>query len=362
MTIKWRAGDAAPWFTAPLFGGNDRYAFESVGGRHVLMLFLPGMGGAEGAAALRLIEANRTLFDDEAGCFFGITRDPEDAATGRIAHRPPGIRWFLDKHGRISDRYAATETPFWLLLDPMLRVVATAAPDQGERIVALLRRLIEQPGLDDHAPVLVIPRVFEPAFCQRLIALYEEQGGKPSGFMRDVGGKTIGVMDFEFKRRLDHQIEDEAVRDGIRQRLLRTLIPMIARSFQFRATRIERFMVGCYDGDGEGGYFRPHRDNSTAGTSHRRFACTINLNAGDYEGGELIFPEFGHRRYQAPTGGAVVFSCSLLHEARPVTRGRRYACLPFLYDEAAARHREEIAQSNRVGEGLAGYRAANGGQ
>ena len=29
-----------------------------------------------------------------------------------------------------------------------------------------------------------------------------------------------------------------------------------------------------------------------------------------------------------------MFSCSLLHEATRVTRGRRYAFLPFLYDAA----------------------------
>ena len=32
----------------------------------------------------------------------------------------------------------------------------------------------------------------------------------------------------------------------------------------------------------------------------------------------------------------MVFSCSLLHEATPVTGGRRFAFLPFLYDDAAA--------------------------
>jgi hypothetical protein len=35
-----------------------------------------------------------------------------------------------------------------------------------------------------------------------------------------------------------------------------------------------------------------------------------------------------------------VFSCSLLHEATPVTSGTRYAFLPFLYDEKAAEIRE----------------------
>jgi predicted 2-oxoglutarate/Fe(II)-dependent dioxygenase YbiX len=39
----------------------------------------------------------------------------------------------------------------------------------------------------------------------------------------------------------------------------------------------------------------------------------------------------------------VVFCCSLLHEATSVTRGRRFAFLPFLYDEAGARIREANA-------------------
>ena len=47
--------------------------------------------------------------------------------------------------------------------------------------------------------------------------------------------------------------------------------------------------------------------------------------ADEFEGRQLWFPEFSRRLYKAPTGGAVVFSCSLLHEATPVTRGRRYA-------------------------------------
>ena len=40
-------------------------------------------------------------------------------------------------------------------------------------------------------------------------------------------------------------------------------------------------------------------------------------------------------------GAAVVFSCSLLHAVSTVTDGRRYAFLPFLYDDAAAKVRAE---------------------
>jgi predicted 2-oxoglutarate/Fe(II)-dependent dioxygenase YbiX len=118
---------------------------------------------------------------------------------------------------------------------------------------------------------------------------------------------------------------------------------MIHRVFQFQVTRVERLLVACYEAE-SGGHFRAHRDNTGKGVAYRRFAVTINLNAEEYEGGDLCFPEFGSRTYRAPTGGAIVFSCALLHQAMPVTAGRRFAFLPFLYDDAAARLREQNAQ------------------
>jgi predicted 2-oxoglutarate/Fe(II)-dependent dioxygenase YbiX len=62
------------------------------------------------------------------------------------------------------------------------------------------------------------------------------------------------------------------------------------------------------------------------------------LNA-DFDGGEVSFPEYGPRGFKPEPGGAVVFSCSLLHSVSKVTRGARYAFLPFIYDEEAAKIR-----------------------
>jgi predicted 2-oxoglutarate/Fe(II)-dependent dioxygenase YbiX len=103
-------------------------------------------------------------------------------------------------------------------------------------------------------------------------------------------------------------------------------------------TRIERTIVACYDA-AEAAHFRPHRDNTTRGTAHRKFAVTINLN-DDYAGGDLAFPEYGPLSHRPPPGAALVFSCSLLHAVAPMRRGRRYAFLPFLYDEAGAQLRD----------------------
>jgi hypothetical protein len=42
----------------------------------------------------------------------------------------------------------------------------------------------------------------------------------------------------------------------------------------------------------------------------------------------------------ASTGWPVVLSCSLLHAVSKVTRGRRYAFVPFIYDDEAVKIRK----------------------
>ena len=70
-------------------------------------------------------------------------------------------------------------------------------------------------------------------------------------------------------------------------------------------------------------------------------ALTLNLNTGDYEGGFLRLPEYGPQLYAPPPGGAVVFSCSLLHLASPVTKGRRFVIVGFLWGEEEQRIYEQ---------------------
>src|SRR6516165_398061 len=113
--------------------------------------------------------------------------------------------------------------------------------------------------------------------------------------MRVRDGKTVGVLD-NFKRRKDAPVTHEGLMAETRARISQRLVPEIAKAFQFKACVMERFLVGCYDAE-DGGYFNAHRDDSTPGTAHRKFAVTINLNAGEYEGGDLRFPEFGRQTY-----------------------------------------------------------------
>ena len=347
------SGDLAPTFRAP-GPTNPDYNFATVAGRFVVLAFLPPQPTPDALKALAAMRANRTLFDDVTRCFFGLVSDPDQFATAR--DDVPGVRWLHDIGGRVAGLFEMT-APGWVVLDPSLRVLFTAPIGEAGSVmsrVAALNDVDDHAGVTLHAPVLIAPRIFEPAFCRKLIEAYDAVGGTPSGFMREIDGRTVAISDASHKRRSDVTLDEGALRDAARARITRNLLPLIKQAFQYEATRMERYLVACYESD-SGGWFRPHRDNTTKGTAHRRFAVSINLNAEDFEGGDLRFPEFGTRTYRPPTGGAVVFSCSLLHEATPVTAGRRYAFLPFLYDEDGARLRE--ANAAFLDPALAGYRA-----
>jgi predicted 2-oxoglutarate/Fe(II)-dependent dioxygenase YbiX len=355
MTDKRRpnpltTGEPAPWFRCPT-RLNDDFVFDTVAGRYIVLSFLGSAAAAPTREFLDGIRAARNRFDDERFAFFGVGRDPADVAHPLYQDEIPGIRFFQDYDRRVSGLYGALAADgqprdLTYVLSPNLRVMAVLAASGSAQLASLMSLLDRMPPLPPafvaapQAPVLVVPWIFEPALCRDLIAYYEKFGGEDSGFMRDVDNKTTRIIDYGHKRRRDREVADEKLRRACMVRLHDRLGPEIEKAYQFRATRMERHIVACYEAE-DGGYFAPHRDNTTRGTAHRKFAVSLFLNAGEFEGGQLRFPEYGGATYSAPTGGAVVFSCSLLHEATPVTKGRRYMFLPFLYDDVAADLRSE---------------------
>jgi peroxiredoxin/predicted 2-oxoglutarate/Fe(II)-dependent dioxygenase YbiX len=362
-------GDPAPWFHARATT-REKFAFESTGGRYLVLCFFMTASDARGQAAIAAALAEPGLFDDDKAAFFGVSIDPSDEAEKRGVNRIPGYRTFWDFDGNVSRLYGAIPHDadpskgkvslrrIWVVLDPTLRVlrVIPFAKDGGDAgaLMAYLKSLpppARFAGFEVQAPVLVLPNVFEPQFCEQLIGLYDAHGGEETGFMQEIGGKTVQKLDAGHKRRRDHIIEDENIIRQVQQRFARSVAPELLKAYQYKATRMERYLVGCYRVE-DGGHFAPHRDNTTKGTAHRRFAASVNLNA-DFDGGEISFPEYGPRGFKPPPGGAVVFSCSLLHSVAKVTRGRRYAFLPFMYDDEAARIRD--ANQKFLAEGAGSY-------
>jgi peroxiredoxin len=351
-----RLGDPVPWFSARTVGGGT-VDLHVQAGRWVLLFFMGDINEPRAAQELTDLMQLAGLFEENKLVVYGILNvpPPEPVRAALAEAGNPALGFLADYDGAVSRMYGAMGSPRSIVVDPMLRAVTNIVWDEaGQHSVLLsgfLRQLPEVDkscGVELSAPILIVPRVFEFDFCDFLVGLHEETGGTDSGFLFDQGGKTTTIVDHALKRRQDLVLGDPQLLEIIRDRVVRRLLPPIERFFQYRATRMDRYMVSCYD-SALGGHFYRHRDNVNFGAQHRRFAVSINLNT-DYDGCDLILPEFGRRQYRAPCGGAVVFSCGALHEVTPITRGKRYAFVPFLYGEEDAALREANNAHLQAGE------------
>ncbi len=139
--VNLTPGDPAPWFTQRL--GEEGYAIHRAGGRYVVLCFFASAANEAGKAAMALAAENPRLFDDGGKVsFFGVSLDRTDAE--RLGDSP---RWFRDFDGTIARAYGALphdvrpedkNVParrFWMVLDPMLRVlkVVPFAADGADR-------------------------------------------------------------------------------------------------------------------------------------------------------------------------------------------------------------------------------------
>jgi predicted 2-oxoglutarate/Fe(II)-dependent dioxygenase YbiX len=244
---------------------------------------------------------------------------PEGAASGWLAFAADprwcaglgiGLFWRADANLRLQ---ASRPLPLANAPEPL----ANIEPLGGERTTSI-------------APVLQIPGVFEPELCAALIRHLEVDcgGGDVSAVLVMQDGQQQLQVDPDIKQRREVIPRDAELEARMHERLMRRALPEIVRVFNFEVRRRDPFKLLAYPENA--GYFRAHRDNETPDVAHRRFALSVNLNQGDYAGGEFRYPEFGPHLFSPPTGAALVFSCSVLHEVRPVERGTRYAMTTFL--------------------------------
>ena len=350
-------GDPVPWFTAPVMSGGS-FSLSVAAGRWIVLSFLGSPADPRAERELAEMLEVLPLFHEDRLVFYGVLTALPPNPAPYLKLSTAAMSFLADYDSEISRSFDAAVMPRTIILDPMLRAVADIPWDYAAGHAQTVRDVLRSlPAVEDFAgvplsaPVLIMPRVFDFQLCDVLIQFYEKIGGEDSGFLLDVDGKTSKVVDYRFKRRNDLMVAHPQLREAIRSQIVRRLLPAVERFFQFQATRMDRYIVACYD-SGVGGHFYRHRDNVNFGAQHRRFAVTINLNK-DYEGCDLVLPEFGGRSYRAPAAGAVVFSCGALHQVTPITSGRRYAFLAFLYGEADAALRE--ANNSRLNDSAAQY-------
>jgi predicted 2-oxoglutarate/Fe(II)-dependent dioxygenase YbiX len=281
----------------------------------------------------------RVMRDDLVGAL------REDVRVHVIAAGPHvvDVAAFHDPQGMVHAAYGVPVAgdPTVVVLDPNVRVAAAYVHRDHETTLANVASAVadvtiggEGSTIRRHAPVLLVPRALDPALCAQLIGLWESSDTVETGVETMVGGERAESTDRLRKRRRDHTVTDPELLRTLSSHVGRRVMPEIRKAFAYEAKRFEGFKIGCYQAEDEG-FFSAHRDNISPATAHRKFALTLNLN-DDYDGGELRFPEYGPDRYRPAAGEALVFSGAHLHEVLPVSRGRRFVLLSFLFGDQPA--------------------------
>jgi peroxiredoxin len=310
---------------------------DAIAGHVVVLLFCARFTDAA-AALVAALRERQEAFAAAGARLFALTVEPAKIAAEQAVPFP----LLLDRDGAAFEAFGAParDPPTLVLLRPNHHVLAVFKPAgaaQAAEALALAERVAaERPAvvMAPHPPVLIVPDVLSREDCRRLIKVYETRGAV---FVEPGHGDDKMTADYKMRipeygrgDRIDHWLVDADTNGFIDARLQARLFPEIRRAFQYRITRREMMRIGCYTGS-RGGELHGHRDDSEPISAHRRFATSINLNTEEFGGGELRFPEFGDQRYRPESGAAIVFSCSLLHEAMQVTSGTRFVLLAFLF-------------------------------
>lgn len=331
-------GDRALDFVLPGPDGKFYQFYERTKGRPLVLIFYPGRSSdawVEVEAFVRQHTEFNNLGVDIFAVNFDTSEDNEKLALPFLVWSDPKRKiteHYLQGAG-IKPEFRSATTVF--LLDTNQRVLSIQTgleAGHAARAYDLYRTMPLPPAsqiLSDNAPVLLLPNLIDHGMCRDLIALWEQEGYEEGKVVSVIDNEEVSRVHNTMKKRRDHRIMDTNLNKMLQWTIGRRIAPEVEKAFHFTGFRFDRFLVVCYDAK-RGDYFRVHRDNLAPETKDRAFALTLNLNVEEYEGGELVFSEYGPHKYRPVSGGGILFSCSLMHEALPVTKGRRFALLTFL--------------------------------
>jgi predicted 2-oxoglutarate/Fe(II)-dependent dioxygenase YbiX len=350
--LSLRPGDRLPDFALPALDGKLHKFIWSFTGDPVVLLAIDDLGNLDGGQFTALAGACRTASaklvvvagNDAAPAAALWSKQGGDKAGGEpMLFCDPGRKFLpalLAPAGGVGFGPAAGLRMRVIALDPNQRVATTfdtrALIAAAEAIGGIADSVRANGGADlvlhtAMAPVLVLPRVFEPDFCTQLIRLWGKGDHQDSGVSSRYGNVNLSHL----KRTEDYTIVEPMLLKAVSDRLAYRIGPELAKVFAYdREFTFDSHVVLSYSAEGKH-FFGAHRDNGAPTTANRSFAVSLNLN-DDFEGGELAFPEYAGVRVCPPLGAAAVFSCSLLHVALPVTRGRRFVLTTFFRHKAVS--------------------------
>jgi len=346
----YAAGDHSPVFALETDDGGIVYSHgDPLAGRPLLVLLCRAASAASGALLRSIADAYARLAQWEVHVLAATSGSQTEIDAFKGSLQLP-FDVLLDASAELLEIFtrpaAGPDDGVIVLIDRNRRIVSVhqaAGADAVPTVLAEMAALAAEPRvlkLDSHPPVLVLPRVLNAEDCESLVdiwyrpvKLWRSDGLTNSGYANETGDFKVRID--SYGRTDQYVVRDPEIQSYIDRRVARRVLPEIAKSFNVSPAYREDYRIACYDSAERGGLPR-HRDNPTQTTRHRQFTISINLNAGEYEGGALRFREYGDQLYDIERGTAIVWSCSLLHEVTDVTRGRRFMLGTHIFSDLNA--------------------------
>ncbi len=339
--LRLEAGDHVTPFSLPNQDGTLVHSMaDDVAGLPTLLIFesSPNQAGSGFERDLTELKERAAGKSDEY-LLYAVTRRTE--SENRALHARLGLDFDLlsDCQGSLYRAYGLEPVPAGceavvFVLDARFRIVETtggAGSAYLERALTALKALEDKKSsgrLQAHAPVILVERVLSPADCARLmevwhrpVPVWQTDGLYCDGHDAETG--DFKVQGLEPYKVLQYVVRNPRLQRYLDTKIVRRIKPEVEQAFQTGFSKREEYRIAAYDA-ASGDHLAAHRDNPTPRTRHRRFTVSITLNAEDFEGGALQFREYGQQEYLVETGCAIIWSCALLHEVLPVTRGRRF--------------------------------------
>lgn len=337
---KFGIGDPIPPIVLPsILGGSVDLSHQFIAGNTLILWFVESR---DLPAAVDALTSRRNVFLE-------LETKPYIVLTSPLKESPDQLSGYqsvlMDRTGEVSTGLGVGASGI-VILGPNSRFETLLPAERIDEALGVCREihnLTQKTEVLAQAPVLVVPSVLDPSLCEELIDYWGAGEKLIDATASSAEGNETSRPDV--KKRHDVILLNKALFGRVKNSLTRRLFPEILKVFGFKTSNMDGVRIGCYDSAYQG-FFGRHRDNRTPYTAHRKFALSLNLSQ-DYIGGQVRFPEYGRLLYRTKTGGAIVFSCSLLHEALPVTEGKRYALFTFFTDSEG----QAMAEKMRAQEG-----------
>lgn len=166
-----------------------------------------------------------------------------------------------------------------------------------------------------------LPDAFDPAECDRIIALASAAPLDDAGLVRNASDHNIRRADLAW-------LDEREGADWVMDRIIALVARANREAFDFALTEFaESAQVARYGAEREG-HFDWHSDiGAGAVAARRKLTMVVQLvDPADYEGGVLeLMPDAHIRKAEPRRGAATVFPSFVLHRVTPVTAGERWS-------------------------------------